>query len=76
VSIRAQKIWPSAAEHLLLEVSLGDRSIFRFPDREMASDYVARDYTKHEIITIGQEGSKRAVEEREHPALGIGEFRL
>ncbi len=42
IAIQAQKIWPTAAEHLLLEVSLGDTSIFRFPEGEMASGYVAR----------------------------------
>ncbi len=75
-AIQAQKKWPTAAEHLLLKVSLGDTSIFRFPEGEMASGYVARESTKHVIMTVGQDRSKRAIEESKHPVLGVGEFYL
>jgi hypothetical protein len=37
---------------------------------------MAKDSTKQTIVTIGQDGSKRAVEEGEHPMLGVGEFCL
>jgi hypothetical protein len=76
VRIQAQKVWPTAAENLLLEVNLGDMSLFRFPDGEMASHYVPGDATKNSIIIAGQDGTQRAMEEDERETPGIGEFCL
>ncbi len=58
VRIQAQKVWPTAAENLL-EVNLGDMSLFRFPDGEMASHYVPGDAIKNSIIIAGQDGTQR-----------------
>ncbi len=76
VTIQAQKIWRTAADHLVLEIALSDMTVFRFPDGEMASGYVAGDTTKHVIKTTGQDGTTRAVEAAEHVALGVGDFCL
>lgn len=76
VTVQAQKIWPTAAEHLVLEVSIGDMSIFRFPEGEMASNYLSGDITKYVVKSMGQDGSTRPVEEAEYAILGIGDFSL
>ncbi len=63
VTIQAQKIWPAAAEHLVLEIALSEMDKFKFPDGEMASGYVAGATTKHAIKVTGQDGLTRAVED-------------
>jgi hypothetical protein len=71
-----KKIWPTAADNLLLEVRLGDMSLFWFPEAEMASNYVPGDTTKNSIIIAGQDGTQRVVEEDKPEAACIGDFCL
>jgi hypothetical protein len=74
IRIQAQKIWPAAADNLLLEVNLGDMALFRFPEGEMASHYIPGETAKNSIIISGQDGTQRAIEEDEREAAGIGNF--
>lgn len=74
VTIQAQKIWPTAGENLVLEIAINDMSMFKFPEGEMASNYVAGNTTKHVIKTTSQDGATKAVEEAEHTILNVGDF--
>ncbi len=60
IRIQAQKIWLTAADNLLLEVNLGDMSLFRFPEGEMASHYILGSTAKNSIMIAGQDGTQRA----------------
>ncbi len=57
VTIQAQKIWPTAGDNLVLEIAINDMSMFKFPEVEMASNYVAGNTTKHVMKTTSQDGS-------------------